>query len=341
MADASRVRLPAPERRSQLLDAALASFGPRGFHRTSMDDIAELAGVTKPVLYQHFASKHELYVELLHRVSGELLDSLEAAATREETPFGRLLSGFRAYFAFVSQRTSAFELLFGAGAQRTPEFAGVIREVEQRAAAAIAEFIDADIESEHRTLLGYAIVGAAEMASRQWVIGAGPALDAAEGDRLAQQLSDSRVGRASGPAAPALGSPAVPTSHRVPPNCDLILGIVCVDKTTPGVTVWQMEADERFANPAGVIQGGFLSAFADSAMATATVTALQGRKVYAANAELKISFLKPAQAGGTLTCTARVISSGRRVTFVEAEVVNDAGLMVAKASSTYLLADRA
>lgn len=116
--------------------------------------------------------------------------------------------------------------------------------------------------------------------------------------------------------------------------------MVCLDKATPGVTVWQMEADERFANPAGTVQGGFLSAFADSAMATATVTALEGRKAYTANAEMKISFLKPAGVGGTLTCTARVVSTGRRVTFVEAEVVDDAGVLVAKASSTYLLTDR-
>ena len=116
--------------------------------------------------------------------------------------------------------------------------------------------------------------------------------------------------------------------------------MVCIDKATPGITVWQMEADERFANPGGVVQGGFLSAFADSAMATATVTALEGRKAHTATAELKVSFLKPARVGGTLTCTARVISTGRRVTFVEAEVVDDAGVLVAKASSTYLLADR-
>ncbi|MDQ2754048.1 MAG: PaaI family thioesterase [Actinomycetota bacterium] len=101
-----------------------------------------------------------------------------------------------------------------------------------------------------------------------------------------------------------------------------------------------MPADERFANPVDVIQGGFLGAFADSAMASATVTAVRGRKVYTANAEMKISFLKAAHVGGSLTCTARVISAGRRVAFVEAEVVDDAGVMVAKASSTYLLTPR-
>jgi uncharacterized protein (TIGR00369 family) len=130
------------------------------------------------------------------------------------------------------------------------------------------------------------------------------------------------------------------TNPRVPPNCDMTLGMVCVDKATPGVTVWRMAAAEHMANPVGVVQGGFLAAFADSAMATATVTNLEGRKAYTANTELKISFLKGATVGDTLTCTARVIGGGKRVTFVEAEIVDTGGRLIAKASSTYLLTPR-
>ena len=78
---------------------------------------------------------------------------------------------------------------------------------------------------------------------------------------------------------------------QVPPNSDLTLGMTCVDKATPGRCTWRMTADERFANPAGIMQGGFLAAFADSAMGAAAVTFVEGRKVFAANAEMKISFL--------------------------------------------------
>jgi uncharacterized protein (TIGR00369 family) len=120
----------------------------------------------------------------------------------------------------------------------------------------------------------------------------------------------------------------------------LTLGMVCVDKSEPGRTVWRMLADERFANPAGVVQGGFLAAFADSAMGASSVTWVKGRKVFSANAELKISFLAPVVVGRMLTCTAKVISGGRRTTFLEAEIIDDEGTMVAKASSTYLLSDR-
>ena len=127
---------------------------------------------------------------------------------------------------------------------------------------------------------------------------------------------------------------------RVPPNCDMTLGMICVDKTEPGVIVWRMRGAEHMANPVGVVQGGFLAAFADSAMSTATITNLQGRKAYTANVEMKISFLRGAPVGEILTCTARVIGGGQRVNFVEAEVVDHSGRLVAKASSTYVLTPR-
>jgi uncharacterized protein (TIGR00369 family) len=139
---------------------------------------------------------------------------------------------------------------------------------------------------------------------------------------------------------------------QVPPNSDLTLGMVCVDKATPGRCTWRMLADERFANPAGIMQGGFLGAFADSTMGAAAVTFVQGRKVFAANAEMKISFLAPVPPGATLFCTAEVVSGGSRVAFVEASVVAVAGgaepeagaepeeRLVARANSTYVFRER-
>lgn len=128
---------------------------------------------------------------------------------------------------------------------------------------------------------------------------------------------------------------------QVPPNCDLTLGVVCIDKSEPGRSVWRMSADERFANPAGVIQGGFVAALADSAMGAASVTYARDRKVFSANAEIKVSFLKPAKVGSVLTCTAQVVSGGSRVAFLEAEVMDEQGRRIARASSTYLLTPRA
>ena len=95
--------------------------------------------------------------------------------------------------------------------------------------------------------------------------------------------------------------------------------------------------------------GEFLGAFADSAMGAAAVTFVQGRKVFAANAEMKISFLAPVPPGATLWCTAEVVSGGRTVAFVEASILAGSGTgsgteepdrLVARANSTYIFRER-
>jgi uncharacterized protein (TIGR00369 family) len=125
---------------------------------------------------------------------------------------------------------------------------------------------------------------------------------------------------------------------QIPPNCDRTLGMTCVDKSEPGTTVWRMTADDRFANPIGVVQGGFLAAMADSAMGSATITFAHAtdRKVFSSSIEMKISFLASAKVGSVLECTARVVQGGRRVAFVEAEIVDDQGAVVARANASYL-----
>jgi AcrR family transcriptional regulator len=187
-------RLPAAARRSQLLEVALDRFAANGYHDTSMEEIADAAGVTKPVLYQHFSSKRKLYLELLEGVGQELLDLVVAGAAAEENPYQRLLGGFRAYFKFVSERASAFQLVFGTGARRVDEFSDTVREVEDALASNIAEFIDADIDDGHRDLLGYAIVGLGEVAGRRWVALSPsidqPGLDPAQAEVLAVRLAD-------------------------------------------------------------------------------------------------------------------------------------------------------
>ncbi|HEY6622640.1 MAG TPA: PaaI family thioesterase [Acidimicrobiales bacterium] len=129
---------------------------------------------------------------------------------------------------------------------------------------------------------------------------------------------------------------------QVPSNCELTLGMVCIDKSQPGRTVWKMLADERFANPAGIVQGGFLAAFADSAMGSATVTFAKARqtRVFSANVEMKTSFMAPARVGETLECAAEVVSGGTRVAFVEADVTDSTGRLLSRSSSTYLLTPR-
>lgn len=127
---------------------------------------------------------------------------------------------------------------------------------------------------------------------------------------------------------------------QIPPNCDLTLGMVCTDKSAPGSTTWRVRVDERFLNPAGVVQGGFLAAILDSAMGASAVTVVGERKVIVANTEMKVSFLRSARAGDVLTCVATVLKPGRVISFLEARIHDQDERLVATASSTYLVKER-
>jgi AcrR family transcriptional regulator len=180
-------RLPAARRRRQLLDVALSVFAERGFHPTSMNDIAEAAGVTKPVLYQHFRSKRELYLELLEDVGEQLRNRIAKATAQASSPRQQVISGFGAYFRFVAEQQPAFQLLFGGGTRRDLEFADAVRAVELSIADIIALLIDVPgLDTERRRLLAHGIVGLAEGTSRHWI------LDGAPGDpeTLAAQVAD-------------------------------------------------------------------------------------------------------------------------------------------------------
>lgn len=161
------MRLPAEQRRSQLLQVAIGLFAEHGFHATSMDDIAEAAGVTKPVLYQHFPSKRALYRELLDDVDRQLTDTLLDATSHATTGRERVQDGFAAYFRYVAAHRDAFRLLFGASVRNDAEFATVAESVIDRIADLIAQLIDIDAGPEHRRTLAHAMVGMAEATSRR------------------------------------------------------------------------------------------------------------------------------------------------------------------------------
>jgi AcrR family transcriptional regulator len=180
------IRLPASARREQLLATGLEVFARQGFHGTSMNDVAEAAGVTKPVLYQHFTSKRELYLALLEDVGHQLLEAIAKATAGALDGRAQTEAGFGAYFQWVSDDHDAFLLLFGSGARRDEEFAEAVRRVEEAIAEAIEPLIAADIDASHRRTLAHALVGLAEGASRQ-LVASGLSFDA---QLLARQVVD-------------------------------------------------------------------------------------------------------------------------------------------------------
>ena len=181
------MRLPADQRRLQLLEVARDRFAQKGFNATSMDEIAEAAGVTKPVLYQHFPSKRALYVELLEDTGRQLLTSLAEATGRAGSGRERVELGFRAYFDFATNNQSSFRLLLGTAMRSDAEFASIVEEIINAAAETVSTLIEIDATDEQRLVLANALVGMGEGVSRRALQDDTPHLDA---EQLARWISE-------------------------------------------------------------------------------------------------------------------------------------------------------
>jgi len=181
------VRLPADQRRQQLLDVARERFSRQGFHATSMDEIAEAAGVTKPVLYQHFPSKRALYVELLEETGRQLLALLAEATSRAATGRERVELGFRAYFRFAIGDRASFRLLFGTSIRSDPEFARIVEEILDAVVETISTLIEIPGSDEQRVILANALLGMAEAVGRRALQESQSGVD---GDTLAQWIAE-------------------------------------------------------------------------------------------------------------------------------------------------------
>jgi AcrR family transcriptional regulator len=179
--DAPARRLTADQRRRQLFDVALELFAERGYRATTMDDIAEAAGVTKPLLYQHFSSKRALYLLLAASVAQEMLEAIAEASAAAEGPRQQVEMGFAAYFRLVATREPAFRLLYGRDHGDDEELGLALRRVEDSMAEAIDPLIDAGLDDNHRRLLAYAVVGMTEGVSRHWLAQRAAVADGAEG----------------------------------------------------------------------------------------------------------------------------------------------------------------
>ncbi|MFW5472197.1 TetR/AcrR family transcriptional regulator [Knoellia sp. CPCC 206450] len=165
-------RMPRSERRAQLLDAAQAVFVERGYHAAAMDDIAEHAGVSKPVLYQHFPGKLELYLALLDQHC-DTLERLvrEALARPTEDNQERVAATIRAYYDFVSREGAAFRMVFESDLTSVPQVRARLDSLELSCAEAIADVIvqDSGIPDEQAMLLGVGLAGMAQITARHWL----------------------------------------------------------------------------------------------------------------------------------------------------------------------------
>ena len=164
-------RLPRPARRRQLLGAAQEIFVAQGYHAAAMDDIADRAGVSKPVLYQHFPGKLDLYLALLDESADELVAIVRDALSSSTDNRQRVPATFRAFFDYVGTSGEAFRLVFESDLSNEPAVRDRLDSTMQECAEMVSKFIhsDAGLDEAEAHLLGMALVGMAQVSSRYWL----------------------------------------------------------------------------------------------------------------------------------------------------------------------------
>lgn len=167
--------MPAGERRAAILDAAMNVFAERGYHAASIDEIAREAGVSKALIYEHFASKQALWASLLDTQAAEIFRRLAAGAATAEPGEVRLRSGVDAFLTFVEERRGAWRMLFREAAD--PEVAAFLDRVRGQVAGVVAALIAAepaaspDDRADRRQaieMLAEQLVGAVQALANWW-----------------------------------------------------------------------------------------------------------------------------------------------------------------------------
>ncbi|MFC7219833.1 TetR/AcrR family transcriptional regulator [Streptomyces polyrhachis] len=164
-------RLPRRARRNQLLGAAQEVFVAQGYHAAAMDDIADRAGVSKPVLYQHFPGKLELYLALLDHHCEALIQSVRAALASTSDNKQRVATVVDAYFAYVENEGGAFRLVFESDLTNEPAVRERVDKVGLACAEAVRDVIaeDTDLPAGHSMLLAVGLCGMAQVTARYWL----------------------------------------------------------------------------------------------------------------------------------------------------------------------------
>jgi AcrR family transcriptional regulator len=187
---AEGVRLARPERRQQLLAAARRVFVEKGYHATAMGDIAERAGVSKPVLYQHFEGKLDLYLALLDEQLAEMVLVVNTALASTAVNRDRVQAVMAAFFEFVDREEETFRLVFESDLIADAAVRRRVDRATTEIAAATADVIaaDTDLTTEQAWLLGVAMTGQAQVAARAW-LAAGRTIPRDEAAALVARLS--------------------------------------------------------------------------------------------------------------------------------------------------------
>ncbi|MFF0654897.1 MULTISPECIES: TetR/AcrR family transcriptional regulator [Micromonospora] len=161
-------RLPRAVREQQMLDAAVKVFSRRGFHAASMDEIADDAGISKPMVYAYLGTKEELFIACLHRESTRMMEAIAGAAAPDLPADERLWRGLRAFFGFVGAHRDGWAVLYRQARGSQP-FAAELAAMRGRLVEVVAGMLDHALRASGREVgatdlevVAYALVGASE-----------------------------------------------------------------------------------------------------------------------------------------------------------------------------------
>ena len=171
MSEDKSVRLPRDERRAQLLVAALEVFTAAGYHSAAMDEIADRANVSKPVLYQHFPSKLDLYLAVLDLHIDSLVFAIQKANASNRENSSRVAATVEAYFGFIDNEGEAFRLLFESDMNLEPQVRERLNRMTYDCAAAVSAVISIDtgLGKEESMMLAVGIIGTVQTTARHWL----------------------------------------------------------------------------------------------------------------------------------------------------------------------------
>ena len=189
-------RLPRDQRRVQLLDAAGEVFTSKGYHAAAMDDIADAAGVSKPVLYQHFPSKLDLYLALLDQSCDRLVDVVGEALASTDDNADRVIATVAAFYEFVSSTGGEFRFVFESDLTGDGAVQRRLSRVNDEISDAIAEVIagDTSLPPQQAKLLAVSLVGIAQVSARYWISGETSAITLDEAKHLVSSLAWRGIG---------------------------------------------------------------------------------------------------------------------------------------------------
>jgi len=168
---ARRVRMSGPQRREQLIAVALPLFAAKGFEAVSIEEIASRAGVSKPIVYEHFGGKEGLFAVIVDREVGLLLTVIEDAL-QQPHPYARLQSAVSAFFDYLATRPDGFRVIVrdAPADQDAGAYAGLLRSLTARVEQVLrGEFAARGVGRARAGVVSHALVGAVVMAGQGWL----------------------------------------------------------------------------------------------------------------------------------------------------------------------------